>query len=298
MASIRELVRGTLLAVPVLGLGAMTAVAAADRPATAPGQAARAVGAGASSTTSGQTGTTPTTTTPHGNSDSTPAATAPRRTNPKTTPDSVATRPGGTNTTPSTTTPAGTVPPPAPPVVGTSVTVRPVAGTVRVRLTPAGSFVVLPATGGSIRPGAVVDARDGEIVLRSALAPAGATQAATVRGAVFQVRQADGGDGTTELVLRGGRPAGCAGATARAAVAADRTPPKPRALWVSDHNGRFRTRGRNSVATVRGTRWSTRETCAGTRTRVMAGAVAVRDLRRHRTVVVRAGRSYLARDAR
>jgi hypothetical protein len=39
----------------------------------------------------------------------------------------------------------------------------------------------------------------------------------------------------------------------------------------------------------------TTDTCAGTRTTVTEGAVAVRDLRRKRTVVVRAGKSYLAR---
>jgi hypothetical protein len=49
------------------------------------------------------------------------------------------------------------------------------------------------------------------------------------------------------------------------------------------------------VATVRGTRWVTTDTCAGTRTTVTAGSVAVRDLRRGRTVVVRAGHTYLAR---
>jgi ferric-dicitrate binding protein FerR (iron transport regulator) len=68
-------------------------------------------------------------------------------------------------------------------------------------------------------------------------------------------------------------------------------------LWAEDSHGRFRSRGRNSVATVRGTRWLTRETCAGTQTRVEEGAVVVRDLRRDRTVTVRAGHSYLARSA-
>jgi len=68
-----------------------------------------------------------------------------------------------------------------------------------------------------------------------------------------------------------------------------------RKLWGQDKGGRFRTHGRNSVATVRGTRWVTTDTCAGTRTTVTEGAVAVRDLRRRKTVVVRAGRSYLAR---
>jgi hypothetical protein len=49
------------------------------------------------------------------------------------------------------------------------------------------------------------------------------------------------------------------------------------------------------VATVRGTRWYTEDRCGGTLTRVTQGAVAVRDLRRKRTVLVRAGHSYLAR---
>jgi hypothetical protein len=39
----------------------------------------------------------------------------------------------------------------------------------------------------------------------------------------------------------------------------------------------------------------TEDTCAGTRTRVTEGSVAVRDLNRKRTVIVRAGHSYLAR---
>ena len=59
-------------------------------------------------------------------------------------------------------------------------------------------------------------------------------------------------------------------------------------------NGRFRTRGRHSAATVRGTIWVTADRCDGTLTRVKRGRVAVRDLRRRRTVVVRAGKSYLA----
>jgi hypothetical protein len=68
-----------------------------------------------------------------------------------------------------------------------------------------------------------------------------------------------------------------------------------RRLWARDRGGRFRTHGRNSVATVRGTSWVTTDTCAGTRTTVTSGAVSVRDVRRRRTVLVRAGHSYLAR---
>jgi hypothetical protein len=61
--------------------------------------------------------------------------------------------------------------------------------------------------------------------------------------------------------------------------------------------GKYRTHGRNSVATVRGTEWTTTETCAGTRTRVIKGAVSVLDKRSRRSRIVRAGRTYLARAA-
>jgi hypothetical protein len=67
-----------------------------------------------------------------------------------------------------------------------------------------------------------------------------------------------------------------------------------RRLWGRDSGGRFRTYGRHSHATVRGTRWLTEDRCGGTLTRVTEGAVVVRDLARRRSVVVRAGHSYLA----
>jgi hypothetical protein len=192
------------------------------------------------------------------------------------------------------------LPPAAAPVLGTSMAVRPLEGSVQIRLPRSSGFVAL-GDGASIPSGAVVDARGGTLELRSALDAQGHTQTARVRGAVFEVRQSPTGHGMTDLVLRGGPPAGCrASATARAAgVAAAKPPrPKPGTLWVQDSHGRFRSRGRNSVATVRGTRWTTRETCAGTLTRVLAGAVDVRDLVRDRTVTVRAGQAYLARSSR
>jgi ferric-dicitrate binding protein FerR (iron transport regulator) len=59
--------------------------------------------------------------------------------------------------------------------------------------------------------------------------------------------------------------------------------------------GRFRTRGRYSAATVRGTDWTVEDRCDGTLTRVKRGRVSVRDFRRRKTVTVRAGKSYLAK---
>ena len=62
--------------------------------------------------------------------------------------------------------------------------------------------------------------------------------------------------------------------------------------------GRFRTRGRYSSATVRGTVWTVTDRCDGTLTKVTRGVVAVRDFRRKKTVRLRAGRSYLAKARR
>ena len=59
--------------------------------------------------------------------------------------------------------------------------------------------------------------------------------------------------------------------------------------------GRFRTRGRNGAATVRGTQWLTQEKAEGTYFRVAEGLVAVKDFRTGRTILLKAGESYLAR---
>ncbi|MGH3131683.1 MAG: hypothetical protein ACRDNX_12775, partial [Gaiellaceae bacterium] len=70
--------------------------------------------------------------------------------------------------------------------------------------------------------------------------------------------------------------------------------PKPvRRLWGSG-TGSFRTRGRHSAATVRGTTWLVEDRCDGTLTRVTSGSVLVNDFVKKRQVVVSAGKSYLA----
>ena len=62
--------------------------------------------------------------------------------------------------------------------------------------------------------------------------------------------------------------------------------------------GRFRTRGRYSAGTVRGTVWDTSDRCDGTLTVVRRGSVRVQDFSKRRTITVRAGQSYLARATR
>jgi hypothetical protein len=46
---------------------------------------------------------------------------------------------------------------------------------------------------------------------------------------------------------------------------------------------------------VRGADWTIAERCDGTLTTVKRGRVIVRDFRRRRTIILRAGESYLAR---
>jgi hypothetical protein len=182
---------------------------------------------------------------------------------------------------------------PKAPVLGHTVAAGPRAGTVRVRK-PHGGFVRL-AAGADVPSGAVVDASHGTVAVTSAL-PTGKTQTAEFSGGRFVVRQSRGGRGVVDVYLRGSL--GSCRANIASIARKHRRRTRARSLWARDHGGKYRTHGANSVATVRGTRWLTRDTCAGTLTKVTHGAVSVRDLRRKRTVTVRAGHSYLARRGR
>jgi hypothetical protein len=179
---------------------------------------------------------------------------------------------------------------PEAPVLGESVAVGPRAGSVKVRSTDGKRFAL--TAGATIPAGSVIDATNGTVAMTSALDEEGNVQTAEFSGGRFQVRQSAKGDGVVDIYLKGsiGR---CRAGAARLASTSMKRP--GRRLWGRDRNGKFRTHGNDSVASVRGTRWLTEDTCAGTRTRVTEGSVAVRDLRRKRTVVVRAGHSYLAR---
>ena len=195
--------------------------------------------------------------------------------------------------TPST---AGSSAPPPPPVLGQTVNADVRSGTVTVKVPGAPGYVALTDLT-SLPVGSILDTRDGSITLNTAL-PGGNTQSAIFHGGLFEVRQPQGAAGLTELVLRGALT-GCSSAGARAAAVTKKKKRKPpRRLWGSDSKGKFRTRGGNSVATVRGTAWYVEDRCDGTLTRVSKGSVSVYDRGRHRTVVVRAGHSYLARSIR
>ena len=188
------------------------------------------------------------------------------------------------------------LPPAQAPAVGRRVNAGEVAGTVRVRL-PGQSADVDLTDVASLPVGTVIDAREGTVELTSAADADNTPQTARFRGGRFTVAQRSGEQPVTELRLRGGRFAGCPRPRAHrsgAVVASASRARKVRSLWGSGH-GHFRTRGRHSAATVRGTSWKVTDTCAGTRTDVYRGLVAVRDFKRSKTVMVPKGHHYVAR---
>jgi hypothetical protein len=147
--------------------------------------------------------------------------------------------------------------------------------------------------------GSFLDTRRGTIRLRTATGSGSRTQTGDFARGLFQVRQSrrKRARGLTDLVLKGGSFRGCAAGGGRGEAGAALSRRVIRSLR-SNARGRFRTSGRNSSATVRGTIWTTADRCDGTLTTVKRGEVAVRDLRRKRTVVLGSGEEYLARAPR
>jgi streptogramin lyase len=182
-----------------------------------------------------------------------------------------------------------------PPARGRTAVAGTVSGSVLVRAP--GSSVLAPLDASRDLPlGSLIDASHGTVRLTTAVDGHGRTQSATLWGGSFVIHQG-AKHGMTTFALAG-RLSCPAAAVHRSflAVSATAGRRKPRrSLWATDNHGQYSTRGQNSVATVRGTVWDTVDTCAGTRTFVKRGLVSVRDLRRHTTVLVRAGHSYLAR---
>ena len=143
----------------------------------------------------------------------------------------------------------------------------------------------------------LLDTTHGTVRLTSAANAANTVdQSGTFNGGAFSVTQGAASPLTTLSMAGGGNfTTGCANKKSRKASAARSRP--HRSLFSNVH-GKFRTRGRNSTATVRGTAWLTKDTCAGTLTRVTRGVVIVRDLAKRKNVTVKAHHKYLARPKR
>ncbi len=121
--------------------------------------------------------------------------------------------------------------------------------------------------------------------------------ATTNGGAIFKLTQAR--NGLTSLSLAEGAFQGAPSyATCKSHKAGEATAAassKTLQLLHASAKGKFRTKGRYSAATVRGTKWTIADRCDGTLTRDLVHSVAVTDFVRHKTIVLHAGQSYLAK---
>jgi hypothetical protein len=199
------------------------------------------------------------------------------------------------------------------PTYGVDVNVDQVSGTVRVgipsrsaaagargsaRASQKGITFVPLSEARQIPVGSFLDTRKGTVRLQSAKNSTGARQSGTFLNSLFQVRQSKkrSARGLTDLILKGSSFSRCRTGRGKAAAAqlSRRTIRRLRA----NARGRFRTSGRNSSATVRGTVWDVTDRCDGTLTKVRRGRVVVRDFRRKKNITLTSGKSYLARAPR
>jgi hypothetical protein len=212
----------------------------------------------------------------------------------------VASNAAGTTVGPDYTFRTAAAPPPPPPRLGRTENAAPVSGISFVKM-PTGTF--LPLTGATQIPvGAEIDALHGSLRLTAATGRRGKTQRGVFGGAVFRLTQAAEGAAqalTTLSIVEGafrGAPsyALCTSRPAADPIATAASSRTLQLLHASAH-GKFKTRGRYSAATVRGTIWSISDRCGGTLVHDVTDSVAVTDFVRHKTIILHAGQSYLAK---
>jgi hypothetical protein len=186
---------------------------------------------------------------------------------------------------------------PTPPALGETIGFKPVAGEgkVKIKLPDSDEWTELDE-GETVPLGSTVDATNGLVeVVAETDAVTGQRQNAIVYGAEFRVSQhTPAGEPApiVDLALKGGDFDAC---KRRVARAADGKAGIVRGLWASG-KGRFRTRGKHSAATVRGTRWATVDRCTSTTTKVFEGVVEVMDFELEKVFTVRAGERHIAKN--
>jgi hypothetical protein len=222
----------------------------------------------------------------------------------------VATNSAGTSFGPDVTFIMPRTPAPGSPTIGKTFNISPVSGVVLIRingqLVPLTELQQIPAN-------ALIDARNGVLSLTTAVGGHAAsdaavkgknhkgkvkTQTGTFGGAIFRITQAHNGLATLSLVEGAfqGAPSYAAckkHKTADATAAALST--KTLQLLHASAKGKFTTKGKYGAATVRGTKWTTADRCDGTLIHDLTDSVAVTDFVHHKTVILHAGQSYLAK---
>jgi hypothetical protein len=172
------------------------------------------------------------------------------------------------------------------PAFAKTVNLTPVTGKTLVERPATSRFIAL-SRARDVPIGTSVDASAGVVRLTAATGTPGRFDTGDFQAGIFEIRQDRAEPGVTELRIRDKQAVRAACRRARGRREFGRL--------LGDAHGRFRTRGRFSTATTRGTKWGVRDRCDGTLTIVRRGAIVVRDLGRHKNVVVRAGHSYLAK---
>jgi len=211
-------------------------------------------------------------------------------------------------------TPPRAVPPGvAPPVRRRSTVAAPVSGTILIRLKGRRRFVALTSVS-NIPLGSELDARRGRVSLQFATTAAGRRASAIVGGGRFVVDQraaVERGQLPGNLLLSG--PLSRCAATRPRATSPHAARPRAQAAGKRKRgrkgrrgrridvnaDGAIRTQGRYGAAIVRGTRWTIVDRCPrdprpGTFVAVRRGTVAVTAFALRRTVLVDAGRRFLA----
>jgi sugar lactone lactonase YvrE len=178
-----------------------------------------------------------------------------------------------------------------PPSTGQTANAEPAGGTVKVKVPGSNQFVIL-AAGQQIPIGSIIDVTKGTINLTTTASDT-TTQSATFFAGVFKLTQTKAAKPVTELQLFGGNFKKVCGTSGRAVASAVKKKKVVRQLWGVG-KGTFRTKGRYSSASIRGTEWLTQDRCDGTLTRVKVGSVTVKDFVKKKTVIVRAPKTYLA----
>ena len=188
-------------------------------------------------------------------------------------------------------------PQPPVPTFAKTVVLTAISGKVSIRVPGAPyGFVRLAGVPTLVPVGTMVDTTAGRVRLTSAdpgPKPAHLQTGQFFRG-IFRIEQSPTAGGLVNLVVRDNLTRSVCGGTATASA---RTAVSSRALGLlrGTAKGRFRTAGRFAAATVRGTDWGVQDRCDGTLTVVRTGVVVVRDFRLHKSVIVRAGQTYLAK---
>jgi hypothetical protein len=200
-----------------------------------------------------------------------------------------------------------------PPVLGHSIDVEVVSGQVLIALPTTGAASAasarrdagvslskglhfIPLTEARQIPvGSTLETTAGVARIQTATATAGKLQVGDFGAGIFKLLQQRKQRGLTELnIVNNLSPKKVCATLGKGAAVAAKLSSKVLGRIHGSAHGRFVTKGQYSAATVRGTIWSVSNQCNGTLTKVTRDVVTVRDFRRHKTITLHSGQSYLA----